>query len=173
MDEKNQKTEGSRPACDCSDDPTAQSINCLPAACKKKYEALVLTCIDPRMQKPVYDYLNDKKKRNLAGNYSQVTIAGAAIGVVAPKFRAWRQTFWDNLSISIALHRIPKVIVINHRRCGAATAAYGSFHYGSKDEKRLHRVVLENFRRELAKHHPLLEVEILLMNLKGRVEDLS
>ena len=44
----------------------------------KKYEAMVLSCIDPRFQPKVFKYLKTKK---LTGKYSSFTIAGAAIGV--------------------------------------------------------------------------------------------
>ena len=39
---------------------------------------MVLSCIDPRFQPKVFNYL---KKRKLIGKYSSFTIAGAAIGV--------------------------------------------------------------------------------------------
>ena len=137
---------------------------------KSSYEALVLACIDPRMQEPVYKYL---RKRQLIGKYSQVVIAGAAIGAVAPRFEGWHQTFWENLGISVALHQIHKVIVIQHRDCGAAREAYGYFAPGSENETQLHRAALADFRGQLLKHHPQLDVETLLMDLDGSVEDLS
>ena len=65
---------------------------------KKKYQALVLSCIDPRFQTTVFNYL---KKRKLNGRYSSFTIAVSAIGVTAPKIRKWHKTFWDNLETSI------------------------------------------------------------------------
>ena len=88
----------------------------------KKYKAMVLSCIDPRFQPIVSSYL---KKRNLNGKYSTFTIAGSAIGVTAAKFRRWHKTFWDNLETSINLHKITKLIVINHRDCGAAKILNG------------------------------------------------
>ena len=63
-----------------------------------KYEAMILACIDPRTQEPVCAYA---AKSGLTGKYSQFVIAGAAIGVVAPKFSDWHQTFWDNLAASV------------------------------------------------------------------------
>jgi len=83
----------------------------------KKYKAMVLSCIDPRFQPKVYKYL---KNKNLTGKYSSFTIAGAAIGVTAKKFKKWHSTFFDNLTTSINLHKINKLIVINHEDCGAA-----------------------------------------------------
>ena len=88
----------------------------------KKYKAMVLSCIDPRFQPVVFSYL---KKRKLKGKYSSFTIAGSAIGVTAPKFKKWHKTFWDNLKTSINLHKITKLIVINHRDCGAAKILNG------------------------------------------------
>jgi len=86
------------------------------------YDAMVLTCIDPRFPEPTINYM---KSRDMVGKYSQFTFAGASIGVVAPAFKAWHKTFWDNLAASIQLHNIPKVIAIDHRDCGAAKIAYG------------------------------------------------
>jgi len=62
-------------------------------AAEGNYEAMVLTCIDPRIQEPVWKYLAG---RDLTGKYSQFVIAGAAIGVVAPAFKDWHKAFWDN-----------------------------------------------------------------------------
>ena len=49
---------------------------------RSNYKAMVLSCIDPRFQPIVYDYL---KKKKLSGKYSAFTIAGSAIGVTTKK----------------------------------------------------------------------------------------
>src|ERR1700730_6677709 len=59
----------------------------LSLAAEGQYEAMLVSCIDPRMVTPVYKYMD---QRGLTGQYSQFVIAGAAIAVVAPKFEAWR-----------------------------------------------------------------------------------
>ena len=89
---------------------------------KNKYKAMVLSCMDPRFQPIVYNYL---KKKKLNGKYSAFTIAGSAIGVTASKFKKWHLTFWDNIDTSIKLHNIKKLIVINHCDCGAAKIING------------------------------------------------
>jgi len=83
---------------------------------------MVLSCIDPRFQHIVHNHLQKKK---LIGKYSAFTIAGAAVGVTHNKFKQWHKTFYDNLGTSIKLHKIEKLIVINHKDCGAAKIAYG------------------------------------------------
>jgi carbonic anhydrase len=136
-----------------------------------KYEAMVLSCIDPRFQEPVY---NDLAGRNLTGKYSHFVIAGAAIGVVAPAFKDWHQTFWDNLGASIQLHAIERVIVINHRDCGAAQIAYGEAAVANEEaETKTHREALAAFRRELKDRHPNLGVETGIMSLDGKLEQLG
>src|SRR5215471_19518093 len=83
---------------------------------------MVLSCIDPRMQEPVHKHTVEQ---NLTGKFSQFVIAGSAIGVVAPAFKDWHQAFWDNLDTSVQVHRIARVIAIDHRDCAAARIAYG------------------------------------------------
>jgi carbonic anhydrase len=135
------------------------------------YEAMLLSCIDPRMQEPVRDYM---LKRGLIAKYSQFTFAGAAIGAVAPKFAGWHKTFWDNLAASIELHNIKSVIAIDHRDCGAARIAYGADSIATPEkETATHRAALAEFRKEVAEHHPNLGCETLLMALDGSVVTFS
>ncbi|HEX3881584.1 MAG TPA: carbonic anhydrase [Stellaceae bacterium] len=140
-------------------------------AASGNYQAMLLSCIDPRMQEPVRDYL---AKRGLTGKYSQFTFAGAAIGAVAPKFADWHKTFWDNLAASIELHNIKSVIAIDHRDCGAAKMAYGDKKVATPDlETETHRAALTEFRKESMKRHPNLAVETMLMALDGSVVSLG
>ncbi len=140
-------------------------------AASGKYEAMFLTCIDPRFQEPVSKYAAGRK---LTGKYSQFTVAGASIGVVAPAFKDWHKTFWDNLGASIQLHSIDKVVVINHRDCGAAKIAYGEAAVANAAaETKTHRDALAEFRKQLAARHPKLGVETGLMALDGKLEVLS
>jgi carbonic anhydrase len=132
------------------------------------YEAMLLACIDPRFPQPTLDYM---KGRGLLGKYSQFTIAGAAIGVVAPAFKDWHKTFWDNLAASIELHRIPRVIALDHRDCGAAEIAYGKAKVANPQiETETHRAALAEFRKEMHERHANMAVETGLMALDGKVE---
>ena len=135
------------------------------------YEAMVLGCIDPRLQAPVSRYT---AKRGLTGKYSQFLFAGAAIGVVAPAFKDWHKTFWDNLDATIQLHNIKKVIAINHRDCGAAKIAYGDAAVATKEaETETHRKALAEFRKEVNEKQPKLGVETGLMAINGKFERLG
>jgi len=140
----------------------------LTIAAEGNYEAMVLACIDPRMQEPVHRYT---RRRHLTGKFSQFVIAGAAIGVVAEPFKDWRKAFWDNLDTTIQLHNIKRVIAIDHRDCGAAKIAYGADKVANwKIETETHRAAMGEFRSEVAKRHPALKVETGLMALNGSME---
>jgi len=140
-------------------------------AAEGNYEAMVLGCIDPRLQEPVAKYT---ASRGLTGKYSQFVIAGAAIGVVAEPFKDWHKAFWDNLATSIELHNIKKVIAINHRDCGAAKIAYGEAAVATKAaETETHRKALAEFRKQVGEKQPKLGVETGLMAINGKFERLG
>ena len=132
----------------------------------KKYKAMVLSCIDPRFQPIVSSYL---KKRNLNGKYSSFTIAGAAIGVTAAKFRRWHKTFWDNLETSINLHKITKLIVINHRDCGAAKILNGKKNFTEHNESLIHKKSFNQIKKTLKKKHKKLKIEMFLISLNKKI----
>ena len=102
----------------------------------KKFKAMVLSCMDPRFQPLVFNYLN---KKGLKGKYSAFTIAGAAVGVTHNKFKKWHTAFIENLATSIELHKIEKLIVINHRDCGAAKIANGKKELSLANENLIHK----------------------------------
>ena len=129
----------------------------------KKYEAMVLSCIDPRFQTKVYKYLKNKK---LIGKYSSFTIAGAGIGVTHNKFKKWHTTFWDNLNTSIKLHKINKLIVINHKDCAAAKIANGKKKFNSLIENRIHKKSFEAINRVINTKYPKLKVKFKTLSLK-------
>lgn len=140
-------------------------------AAEGQYDAMLLNCIDPRFQTLSDTYLDGRQMR---GKYSQFTIAGASIGVVAPSFKTWAPAFWDNLAASMQLHRIPKVIVVNHRDCGAARIAYGADAVKDKAaETATHKTSLMEFQKQLAERQPSLKAELHLMALDGTLETFS
>jgi carbonic anhydrase len=133
---------------------------------KKKYKAMVLSCIDPRFQHLVHNYL---KKKKLSEKYSAFTIAGAAIGVTHNKFKKWHKTFYDNLSTSIKLHEIEKLIVINHKDCGAAKIANGKKVFNIINEKKIHKDSFSKLKKKIKKRFPRLKVDLNLMSLESKI----
>ena len=127
---------------------------------------MVLSCIDPRFQKPVYNYL---KKKKLTGKFSAFTIAGAAVGVTHNKFKKWYKTFYDNLGTSIQLHKIEKLIVINHKDCGATKIANGNKEFSPENEKKIHKESFSKIKKQIKKRFPKLKVELNLISLDSKI----
>ena len=135
---------------------------------KPNYKAMVLSCIDPRFQPIVYNYL---KKNKLSGKYSSFTIAGSAIGVTANKFKKWHKVFWDNFATSVKLHNIKKLIVINHRDCGAAKIVNGNKIFDKSNETKIHKASFVEIRKKFKKKYPRLKIELKLISLNKKIEN--
>ena len=132
------------------------------------YEAMLLSCIDPRFVQLHHDYMNG---RGLKGKYSQFVIAGGPLTMTTPKFADWHKAFWDNLGASMDLHNIKKVIALSHRDCGAAKLAYGEA--AVKDmgtETATHTKSLKEFQALVKKNQPKLAVETGIIDLNGKVQ---
>ena len=72
------------------------------------------------------------------------------------------------------LINIKKVIVVNHRDCGAAKIAYGDAMVAtSAVETETHKQALIEFRRQLKEKFPALGTQLGLMSLDGKLELIS
>ena len=134
---------------------------------KSNYKAMVLSCIDPRFQTIVFNFL---KKRKLNGRYSSFTIAGSAIGVTANKFKKWHKTFWENFDTSVKLHNIKKLIVINHRDCGAAKIINGKKEFSKTNETKVHKTSFQKIKKIFKNKYPKLTIELKIISLNSKVE---
>ena len=128
---------------------------------------MVLSCMDPRFQPIVSNYL---KKKKLSGKYSSFTIAGSAIGVTTNKFKKWHKAFWDNFETSVKLHSIKKLIVINHRDCGAAKIINGKKEFSKINETRVHRNSFQIIKKIFKKKYPKLKIDLKIISLNSKVE---
>jgi hypothetical protein len=134
----------------------------------KKYDFMLVSCIDPRLVSEVHEYMAGQGWR---GKYSQFVIAGGPVAVIAPKFERWRNAVWDNIAATIELHGIARVYGMTHRDCGAFKIAYGDAVLSTPDkEQRLHEEVLRAFRQRVLRRHPRLGVDTGIMALNGSVQ---
>ena len=135
---------------------------------KTNYKAMVLSCIDPRFQPIVYNYL---KKKRLIGKYSSFTIAGSAVGVTANRFKKWHKVFWENFDTSVKLHNIKKLIVINHRDCGAAKIINGKKEFSTINETKVHKTSFQKLKKIFKKRYPRLKLELKLVSLNKKIQN--
>jgi carbonic anhydrase len=108
--------------------------------------------------------------RGMTNNYDHIGLAGAALGALNAARMRWRDTFWQHLDVAIELHHIRKVIVLDHRDCGAYRTFLGEAAVAEASvEIATHRDHLQTLERAIRIRHPRLEVELLLMELSGQV----
>ena len=112
-------------------------------------EALVVHCIDFRFQ----GHLNRWLDENLGdGHYDRVALAGGVYDF---------ETIFKQLELAVQLHKIKKVILINHENCGA---------YGAAGTKERHTADLNAARKQIAAQYPALEIQTFYHQLNGRLE---
>lgn len=134
-------------------------------------DALLLSCMDYRLVDDTERYMTN---RGLRDKYDHVILAGASLGATTDKYPCWSQTFWDHLDVAIKLHNIKKVIVLDHRDCGAYKVILGEdFAKDPGKEKSVHTDKLSALANRLKEKYPELEIELLLMDLAGEVEKIS
>lgn len=153
-------------------------------------EALVLTCMDLRQMDEVAEYLGTPalaaaREHNgtrpaagcgLKDLYDHVAMAGAALGAMTPAKPHWGQTFWDHVDLAVALHKVKRLVVIEHQDCGAykalfspafrrkcigATNAAGTGWEREEEEAACHYRMARALRNEVLRRAPKLEVELL------------
>jgi len=142
----------------------------LPSRAAGHAEALAVTCIDYRL---IEDAVRFFDKIGLKHQYDQVSLAGAALAGVSPVFPSSNAAFWDQLGLAKSLHGIEKLIVLDHRDCGAYKAAFGAnFASEHNAESAQHKSVMLEVKTRLAEKSPSLGFEGYLMALDGTAEKL-
>jgi hypothetical protein len=132
------------------------------------YEAMLMKCIDPRFTTNAWNYMTGRGWQN---NYSEFAFAGGPVGVVAPVFAGWHETFWENLAISVDLHWVQRVVGMTHRDCGAAAVAYGDrIKTDRAFETEMLSAALREFRTQVQHREPELAVELGIMDFDGTVQ---
>ena len=130
--------------------------------------ALAITCIDYRLVDDAVHFLDGKK---LTHDYDQVSLAGASLAAVSDKFPESNAAFWSHVGIAKQLHSIKKVIVVDHRDCGAFKVGFGKDYKSDRaGETAQHKGVMEQVKANLAKTHPDLAYEAYLMDVNGKTE---
>lgn len=138
-----------------------------PAQAGGHADALLLSCMDYRLVDDIVRYMD---ARSMTNNYDHVVLAGGSLGAVSDKLN-WGKTFWDHLDVAIKLHHINKVIVLDHKDCGAYRVVFERDFTGD-EELAIHREQLNKLRAAIKEKHPSLVVETLIMDLDGKVSPL-
>jgi carbonic anhydrase len=112
-------------------------------------DAVVVHCIDFRFQK----YLDPWLQEHLGHDkYDRVSLAGGVFDF---------EYVMKQVEISDRLHKIKKVILLNHEDCGA---------YGEAGNYKRHKDDLEKAEKRLEKEFSHLKVETYYLHLDGNFE---
>lgn len=127
-------------------------------------KALIIHCIDFRLGQSIYEFL---KKQKLLGDCDIVGIAGSAKNF---SDKDSRDTLMRQIEISVKLHSISKVILMNHTDCGAygGRSAFDSV----EDEEQTHKSALELGEKEIKEKFHELEIQKLIARISedGKIE---
>ena len=119
---------------------------------KHAAEALVVTCIDFRIQ----EYINNWISENFQPKtFDRVAIAG---GVKNLDF------ILGQVNVAVRLHHINEVVLISHEDCGA---------YGTESTHEKHSKDLRNTVLKVKEMVPNLEVECYYLHLNGTFEKIN
>jgi carbonic anhydrase len=140
----------------------------LPALAAGSIEALGFTCIDYRVVDEAAALFHQE---GLTNRYDMLALAGASLAAVSPVFPSSNAAFWDHVAIARKLHAIRKVIVVDHRDCGAYKVAFGKDYAGSgAAELAQHKGVMQKLKTELANKHPELGFAAYLLAIDGTAD---
>lgn len=112
-------------------------------------EALAVHCIDYRLQKHLNGWL---AKNPGNGNYDRVSLAGGVLDIYS---------VLKHIELAVRLHKIRKVILINHEDCLA---------YGSAGTLERHHADLLEAERRIQALYSNLKVEKYYLKLDGTFE---
>lgn len=134
-------------------------------------DAVLLSCMDYRLLDDIVRYMDG---RDLTDNYDQVILAGASLGATTNVYPSWGETFWSHLQLALDLHHVNRLIVLDHRDCGAYKAIFGQDYAADPQrETEIHTLQMKELSALVAEKHPTLPTELLLMSLDGSVETIS
>jgi hypothetical protein len=131
-------------------------------------EALLLSCLDFRLMDQVAELM---AREGLTRQYDHLILAGASLVPATDAFPDWNATFWKHLELALQLHYIRRVVVLDHRDCGAYKLVLGPDAIRDRaSETRAHAEHLTRLRADIRAEYPTLRVDLLLMDLDGTVE---
>ncbi len=112
-------------------------------------KTIVITCIDFRLQEAIDNWIKQ--------NFKPKTFDRVAFGGGVKNLEA----ILSQIDISVRLHHIKKVVLINHEDCGA---------YGQESSLQKHTQDLKTAREKIYEIYPDLIVETYYLHLDGKIE---
>ncbi len=114
-------------------------------------EALCVMCIDYRLVDQGIKFFDTLSGPgwSLKGSYDLAVLAGASLASVSQMFPASVDALWNHVTIAHTLHAIKRVVVLDHRDCGAYKQEFGPAYVGGgAGEFAQHREVMQRMKTQ-------------------------
>ncbi len=134
-----------------------------------KASTLLISCVDFRLRDETEKLM--RINFGLLDDYDEIVMPGASLALVSQDHPHWKKTVEDIVEILKKLHHIKRVILLDHRDCGAYKLIMGHEHTKNHEsETKMHREVLSKAKSTIETKFPQLKVYSLLLGLDGAVE---
>lgn len=130
---------------------------------------LLISCVDFRLRDETEKLMSQQLQ--LLDDYNEVSVPGAALAFVSPEHPHWKATVEDIIGLVEKLHNIKRVVLLDHRDCGAFKLVKGHDHAKTyAHETEAHKAVLAEAKAAIEYKFPNLKVYTMLLGLDGSVE---
>ena len=125
-----------------------------------KATTLVISCMDYSHVEATHDFL---EKTRHAQKYDLVSLAGASLGYNQKNF-PWTQSTDDHIDLSVKIHGITDIVVIDHMGCGMYDFIYNDNNKLSPEiEETLHRKNQSEFVDTMKRKYPNIVVKTYIL----------
>lgn len=136
----------------------------------KDASTLLISCVDFRLRHPTEKLM--RTQLHLLDDYDEIAVPGASLALTETGHPHWQQTINDIITIVEKLHNIKRIILLDHRDCGAYKLIKGGEYSKTKSiETSSHQATLLEAKAALEKKFPKLKIYTMLMGLDGVVEN--
>jgi len=136
----------------------------------KEASTLLISCVDFRLRNETERLM--RTQLHLTDDYDEVAMPGASLGLTQTGHPHWKETLEDIVALVEQLHKIKRIILLDHRDCGAYKLLIGGEYTKTKAlETAIHRKNLLEAKAILEKKFPELKVYTMLIGLDGVVEN--
>lgn len=129
-------------------------------------KVFLVTCMDFRLFNDVHRIM---KNKGLSVNYDQFVLAGVSLGFCQKKYLGWGKSLLDHINISLKLHKITKIILLDHLDCGAYKTFCPAI-TNEDEEIKEHRKNLEKAQKEIATRFQNIAVKTWLLHMDGSLD---
>ena len=134
---------------------------------KKKEIGLALSCIDYRLFDATIELL---KEECCVDAFDHTILAGASLGYNQTKYPCWSHTFLEHVNLAIDLHKIKKIVVVDHEDCGAYKLFYPELKHKPCCEKKYHIRNIRKFIADMKRRYPRIRFTGYMLFLDGTFE---